>query len=63
MNRFSKNESGSIALEYIILLSLVIPFELFTLSIFNYHTGYTDAGWLLMQFFQRILAGISLPIP
>lgn len=63
MNRFSKNEAGSIALEYLIVLSLAIPFEVIWLSLFSFKTGYTDLGWLFMEFFQRILAGVSLPIP
>lgn len=57
-------EKGSIALEYLIVLAgLAIPFAAIWTSLFNFKTGYTDAGWLLMQFFQRLLAGISLPIP
>lgn len=60
----SPGEKGSIALEYIIVFAgLAIPFAAMWTSLFSFKTGYTDAGWLLMQFFQRLLAGISLPIP
>ena len=63
MKRLSKNESGSIAMEYLIVLTFAIPFEIMWLSLYSFKTGYTDFGWLFMDFFQRILAGVSLPIP
>ena len=56
-------ETGSIMLEYLLVLAIAIPFLMFWLTIFEPGVGYTDRGMQFMEFFQRILTGISLPIP
>lgn len=56
-------EQGSVALEYIILLFAVIPVLSFCLSIYKPGNGYMAVGLKLVEFFKRILVGISLPIP
>ena len=62
--RPSRGEKGSIALEYLIVLAgFAVPAAVMWTALFDFKTGYTETGWLLMQFFQRLLAGISLPIP
>jgi len=58
------NDKGSIALEYVMML----PFFCFVFfgslfTIFVPGTGYTEKGKLLIAYFQRILVGISMPIP
>jgi len=63
MRKIFESDKGSITLEYIVVLGLAIPVWVMWLGFFNAQTGYTDAGMRLVAFFQRILAGISLPIP
>ena len=58
------NEKGSMLLEYILVLWLAaVPFFVFWLSLFEPGRGYTAKGQRLMEIFQRILTGITLPIP
>ena len=63
MYRKTGGDDGSITLEYCMTLGVASPVLVLWLEIFNPETGYTDFGWSMMQFFQRILTGISLPIP
>jgi len=56
-------EKGSITLEYIMVLGIAVPVFVMWISLFNSQTGYTDLGWLFVQFFQRLLTGVALPIP
>ena len=57
------NEKGSMLLEYILVLAAAVPFFVFWLSLFEPGRGYTAKGQRLMEIFQRILTGITLPIP
>ena len=61
--KFRCHETGSVMLEYLLVLAIAVPFLMFWLTIFEPGVGYTDQGMLCMEFFQRILTGISLPIP
>ncbi|MBO4489914.1 MAG: hypothetical protein J5944_00975 [Lentisphaeria bacterium] len=63
MKRFAGDAAGSITLEYLMVMGMVIPVMVLWISLFSPDTGYTDTGWLLMQFFQRLLSGVALPIP
>ena len=58
-----RNDTGSVALEYLLTLGLVVPFLIVWLTLFEPGVGYTDAGVRFTNYFQRILTGISLPIP
>ena len=57
------SDNGSITLEYILVLGIAIPFLTFWLQLFEPGKGYTNLGLSFVEFFQRILTGISLPIP
>ena len=58
------NECGSMMLEYVLMLSVAVVFLWVALSVFEPGTGYTeDIGKPLVAYFQRVLIGISLPIP
>ena len=57
------SEQGSVTLEYILVLGIAIPFLVFWLTLFEPGKGYTETGVQFIEFFQRILTGISLPIP
>ncbi len=61
--KLDNNESGSMLLEYLLVLGAAIPFLAFWLALFKPGEGYTDTGMMFMQFYQRILTGISLPVP
>lgn len=62
MNEWSI-QKGSVVLEYIIVLGVAVPFILFWTMLYESGNGYTDVGLQFMNYFQRILTGISLPIP
>ena len=62
MNDFSI-QKGSVVLEYIIALGVAVPFILFWAALFESGKGYTDIGQQFINYFQRILTGVSLPIP
>ena len=56
-------ERGSVALEYVMLLLVGVVFLECWLHVFTPGRGYTDLGKAVVTYFQRILVGISLPIP
>ena len=60
---FSGSSTGSIALEYLVSLGAAVPFLVIWLSLYEPGTGYTKAGLQFTNYFQRMLTGISLPIP
>ena len=62
-NKRTGDEQGSMTLEYVIMLAAAVPVLKFWLSIFEPGNGYTELGLKLVDFFKRILVGISLPIP
>ena len=63
-NRINSMESGSMMLEYVLMLSVAVVFLSAALSVFEPGTGYTEnIGKPLVAYFQRVLTGISLPIP
>ncbi len=55
--------SGSVALEYLLTLGVAVPFLVAWLALFEPGVGYTEAGMRFTNYFQRMLTGISLPIP
>lgn len=54
---------GSVALEYLLTLGMAVPLLVFWLTLFEPGVGYTNKGRQFMQYFQRMLTGVSLPIP
>lgn len=59
-----KNNGGSMMLEYTLMLSVGVIFLYFAREIFQPGVGFTeDVGRPLVAYFQRVLTGISLPIP
>jgi len=54
---------GSVALEYIVSLGMGVPFVIAWLKVFNPGVGYTDLGQQCTNYFQRMLTGMSLPLP
>ncbi len=61
-NRMS--ERGSMMLEYVLMFSVAAVFLWCALRIFEPGVGYTaDMGKPFVSYFQRILTGISLPVP
>ena len=56
--------SGSVLLEYVLVVCCVLaPVVLFWSRIFVPGEGYTENGRRFMEYFQRMLTGVSLPIP
>ena len=63
-NRINAYECGSMMLAYVLMLSVAVVFLWAALAVFERETGYTeDVGKPLVAYFQRVLTGISLPIP
>ena len=60
--RLSSGE-GSVALEYILLLVFCVGAYECWLELFEPGVGFTKYGQEFCAFFQRILVGISLPVP
>jgi hypothetical protein len=59
-----KEADGSMMLEYVIMLSVGVVFFVFVLHVFEPGKGFTDdLGKPFVAYFQRVLTGISLPIP
>ena len=54
---------GSVALEYILLLVFCVGAYECWLELFEPGVGFTKYGQEFTAFFQRILVGISLPVP
>jgi len=54
---------GSVALEYIALLIFCVGCYMCWLEIFEPGVGFTEYGQQFTAFYQRILVGISLPVP
>ena len=57
------DDRGSIALEYVMTLAFGVVFLYSLLEVFVPGMGYTEKGKLLVAYFQRVLVGISMPIP
>lgn len=59
-----KDTKGSVMLEYCIVLSIAVVFLYFSREIFVPGSGFTDnVGKPMVSYFQRVLVGISLPLP
>ena len=59
-----KARTGSMMLEYTLMLLAASAFVYFAREIFEPGVGFTeDVGKPLVAYFQRVLTGISLPIP
>ncbi|MBQ9367711.1 MAG: hypothetical protein IJT83_08015 [Victivallales bacterium] len=57
-------DRGSIALEYVVMLSFGVVFVCIFLQVFEPGRGYTeDIGKPLVAYFQSLLVAISLPVP
>ncbi|MBP5301234.1 MAG: hypothetical protein J6Y80_07485 [Victivallales bacterium] len=55
---------GSMALEYVVTLCVGIVLFCCWLEVYTPGAGYTEAvGKPMVAYFQRILVGISMPIP
>ena len=55
---------GSVMLEYSLTLGVAAVFLVFALQIFEPGVGFTeDVGKPMTAYFQRVLVGISLPLP
>ncbi|MBQ3806546.1 MAG: hypothetical protein II840_01170 [Kiritimatiellae bacterium] len=54
---------GSMLLEYAMTLFVGIVFVAAGLSVFEPGNGYTALGERFTQYFQRLLVGISMPVP
>jgi hypothetical protein len=50
-------------LEYVMTLFVGIAFVVAGLTIFEPGNGYTALGEKFTQYFQRLLVGISMPVP
>lgn len=61
--RNSVPDCGSAALEYVLTLGVAVPFLVAWLAVFKPGGGYTDVGVQFTNYFQRMLTGISLPVP
>lgn len=57
------NERGSMLLEYAMTLFVGIVFVAAGLAIFEPGNGYTALGEKFTHYFQRLLVGISMPVP
>ena len=57
------DNKGSIALEYAMTLVIAVVCLEALFYIFVPGMGYTDKGKLMVAYFQRILVGVSMPIP
>ena len=57
------DKTGSVALEYLVSLGMAVPFLLAWLCLFEPGSGYTKVGRECTNYFQRMLTGISLPLP
>ncbi|MBR4255430.1 MAG: hypothetical protein IKQ16_10115 [Lentisphaeria bacterium] len=57
-------ENGSMVLEYVLMLSVGVVFLYCALQIFEPGRGFTEEiGKPMVAYFQRVLVGISLPVP
>ena len=63
IERSLKKERGSMALEYILMLVFCVAAYECWLELFEPGVGFTEYGQQFCAFFQRILVGISLPVP
>ena len=58
------NCQGSVMLEYVLMLTVAVVFLYASRIIFEPGTGFTeDVGKPMTAYFQRVLVGISRPIP
>lgn len=57
------SERGSIVLEYLLTLTVAIPFLIVWLELYEPGSGYTQLGVEFTGYFRRMLVGLSLPIP
>ena len=57
------SRDGSVALEYIVLLIFCVGAYMCWLELFEPGVGFTEYGQQFTAFYQRILVGISLPVP
>ena len=59
-----KNQNGAVMLEYALgAFLLCIPLAAVWCSLYNFSEGWTAQGLHFAVFFQKILTGISLPLP
>lgn len=59
----TRSSQGSIVLEYALSLSIVVPFLCAWLSLYEPGAGWTGGGRMVTEYFQRVLIGVSMPIP
>ena len=56
-------EKGSMTLEYAMLLIVGTTIFFCCLEVYMPGIGYSDLGKKMVSYFQRVLAGIAMPIP
>lgn len=61
--KWHRDIAGSVALEYVVTLGAAVPFVMVWLALFEPGVGYTEVGRQFTNYFQRMLTGISLPVP
>lgn len=58
------NEEGSILLEYVLVVCLLGGLVMgWSLSVYTVDIGLGSVGREIIQAYQRIMAGLSLPVP
>lgn len=59
------SERGSMMMEYVLLQALIAALLLgeWSWSVYDYSSGLGATGKMIQGFFQRILGGLSLPVP
>ena len=58
-----RSSQGSMALEYALSLSVAVPFFWAWLNLYEPGVGWTEKGLLVTEYFQRVLIGVSMPVP
>lgn len=62
--KYSGNEDGSVMMEYVIVLLVFICLLLaWTSSVYSHQNGFGSLGQEIIDMYQRIMSGISLPVP
>ena len=56
-------QGGSVALEYILMLSVCCIAYACWIQVFEPGVGFTEFGRMMTASFQRVLVGVSLQIP
>lgn len=66
VRKFVRDEHGAVQMEFVLVLVLVacLLFVAMNESFYNWSTGeFGPAGQGIKSFYQRLLGGLSLPVP